>query len=161
MTLILSDAPCLMISSLNAIPCCTALGLYAPGIQFSPTSLCDQLCSAAGLLTEPLARNDEFFRLSLIHLKLPFTNMLPCNPHLILEFPSLLAIFMLEDACGIQAGVELADGLDVGELAIEDCTICTVAACWRGRMFEWASCVGAIWIEFAVHLGLVCNPLSG
>ena len=87
--------------------------------------------------------------------------LLTSNPHLVLEFASLLAFFMLENACRVQTRVELADRLDVGELAIGDRAICTIAACRRGWVSECASSVGAIWVEFAVHLGLVCDPLSG
>jgi hypothetical protein len=66
------------------------------GIQF--LALSDQLCGAAGFLTETLTRNDKFLRFSLIHLKLPLADMLLRNPHFILEFSSLLTLFMLEYA---------------------------------------------------------------
>jgi len=76
-----------------------------------------------------------------------------CCPDLILESSSL-TFNMLERTNWVRTRVELAHGLGVSELAVWCRAIGTIAARRHGRVFERASYISAIRVEFAFLLVL-------
>jgi len=109
-------------------------------------------------------RKDQFL-LNIVFIdKLPLTNMLfllSSDPDLVFECASLLALYVLERACGIQARVEFAKNRIVDKLAVRYRAVRAVAAWWCVGMLEGAPRIRAVGIKFAIHLCLVGCPLGG
>ena len=82
-----------------------------------------------------------------------------CCPDLVLE-TSLLPIVVLEGTGSVEAGVELALGLDMGKLAIWRCAPCAIAAQRHVWVLEGAARVLAVGEELALLLALVGEFLS-
>lgn len=77
-----------------------------------------------------------------------------CSPYLVLKLPSLLTLGVLEGACWIKAGVELAHCLYMSEFAVRSRAVGPIPAKWHGWVSERATSVRAIWKEFAILLCL-------
>lgn len=93
--------------------------------------------------------------------KLPLANVLLFTgyPYLILEFAPLLTFDMLESTSRVQARIELANCLNVGEFAIGCRAVSAIST--KCAVAERASLVCAIRPEFAILFHLMCNLLSG
>jgi hypothetical protein len=93
--------------------------------------------------------------------KLPLTNMalapIGC-PHFVRE-RATLAILMLEEAVPVLAGLELAHRLYVRKLASLHVAVPTIAARGHVGVLERTVSVGAVGVEFALLLILMC-PLN-
>lgn len=80
-------------------------------------------------------------------------------PHLVGK-GSTLSVLVLVGAITVCTGIELAHCLKVGELATFDGAVASIAARWHLRVLEWALGIGAMGIELALLLALVCSSGS-
>lgn len=93
-----------------------------------------------------------------IHIrnKLALADMLPGarSPHLV-GVSTALTLSVLVCALGVQAGIELAGGLNMCKLASFGLTVGSIAADWHTRVLEVTGGVGAVREEPTHGLGLV------
>jgi hypothetical protein len=105
-------------------------------------------------------RDDQLFLLAIVDHKLSLADVIPFliilrRPHLILVRTPFLALLVLIRTYCVEAGVEFAHCLDVGEFATFSRAVCAIAAQWHRWVAKWTIWICAVWEEFAVLLCLM------